>query len=378
MSSSRNFFFKGLDELRGIAAVAVVFHHVELFKNREGIPSFYNTFLNQFVGRLGKNGVYLFFVLSGFLITYLLLQELKRNNNLDIKKFYIRRILRIWPLYYLIVILCFFALPVIVHAFPEFFGENYYSSLIMSLHKNFIAVLAFFLLFFPNLAFLIYKPVAGASQSWSVGVEEQFYIVWPLLLGFFKKNILKLLIGVICVKFLLLFAVNIWMLLSEDSMIDLLYSFLKSFNIELMALGGLGAYLLDRGKLNRLLGGGAKKWYGKILLVLILFFLVFNIDYFVLSLLFLFLILLNINEHTFVVRSKILASLGKISYGIYMFHPIFMFVAYVVISKIINQKQVILFSMLFFGVTFLLTIVISHLSFKYFESFFLRKRNKYT
>lgn len=56
-------------------------------------------------------GVYLFFVLSGFLITYLLLEEKHTGGGIDIRKFYVRRICRIWPLYYLLTLAAFFVLP---------------------------------------------------------------------------------------------------------------------------------------------------------------------------------------------------------------------------------------------------------------------------
>lgn len=113
-------YFKGLAELRAIAALAVVFHHIELFKHREHLPSLFDSFFSGFIDQLGKNGVYLFFVLSGFLITYLLIAERKQHEKIDIKKFYLRRILRIWPLYYLVVIIAFFVLPQLVKADPVF------------------------------------------------------------------------------------------------------------------------------------------------------------------------------------------------------------------------------------------------------------------
>lgn len=66
-------------------------------------------FDNSFVEMIGKLGVILFFVLSGFLISYLLLEEGKQTQTILIKTFYIR--LRIWPLYFLIVLLGFFVYP---------------------------------------------------------------------------------------------------------------------------------------------------------------------------------------------------------------------------------------------------------------------------
>ncbi|WAC01923.1 acyltransferase family protein [Lacinutrix neustonica] len=99
---------KGFNELRFIAAFGVVVHHLELYKKRGKMLSLYDSFLKDFIDGLGLNMVYLFFVLSGFLITLLLLKEKNNTNKIDIKKFYIRRVLRIWPLYYLITIISFF------------------------------------------------------------------------------------------------------------------------------------------------------------------------------------------------------------------------------------------------------------------------------
>jgi peptidoglycan/LPS O-acetylase OafA/YrhL len=83
-------FFKGLNELRCVAALTVVFHHIELFKYRDSKPSLFSTSLEYLIAHIGKNGVYLFFVLSGFLITYLLLQEKQKNKTINLLKFYLQ------------------------------------------------------------------------------------------------------------------------------------------------------------------------------------------------------------------------------------------------------------------------------------------------
>ena len=86
----------------------VMVSHIEWAKKLASLPNIDSV---SFVSQLGDSGVTLFFVLSGFLITYLLLQEKKQTQTIQIKNFYIRRILRIWPLYYLAVFLSFFVLP---------------------------------------------------------------------------------------------------------------------------------------------------------------------------------------------------------------------------------------------------------------------------
>lgn len=97
-------YFKNLDTLRALAAIIVVIGHVEFFKKNNSIPNLIESDFIIFPN--GHLAVVLFFVLSGFLITYLLTIE-KESGSISFKKFYMRRILRIWPLYYLIIFLSF-------------------------------------------------------------------------------------------------------------------------------------------------------------------------------------------------------------------------------------------------------------------------------
>jgi len=93
-------YLPGLNGLRAFAALSVVFAHI----SQKGIAEF--GLLKILAYPIADFGVTLFFVISGFLITYLLLMELNKNKDIDIKKFYIRRILRIWPIYYLFIVIC--------------------------------------------------------------------------------------------------------------------------------------------------------------------------------------------------------------------------------------------------------------------------------
>jgi peptidoglycan/LPS O-acetylase OafA/YrhL len=95
-----------LDGLRFFAAFVVLIVHIQGIKKAFGIK-FFDC---RFIENSSHIAVTFFFVLSGFLITYFLLQR-KENNTISIIKFYKRRILRIWPLYYLLLILTFFVFP---------------------------------------------------------------------------------------------------------------------------------------------------------------------------------------------------------------------------------------------------------------------------
>jgi peptidoglycan/LPS O-acetylase OafA/YrhL len=88
---------KGLDTLRAIAALIVVIGHIEIIKHSNNIDDFRRFLPSAHIA------VILFFVISGFLITFLLAKEWDLNNKISFKKFYFRRILRIWPLYFFIL-----------------------------------------------------------------------------------------------------------------------------------------------------------------------------------------------------------------------------------------------------------------------------------
>jgi len=115
----------------------------------------------------GGLGVVLFFVLSSYLITELLLREYAQRGTLDVKSFYIRRALRIWPLYFFFIILVFLVVP---QESPYSIKPNFFISM---------------LLFVGNWA-CVFGGGMGASVAgplWSISVEEQFYIAWPLIIS---------------------------------------------------------------------------------------------------------------------------------------------------------------------------------------------------
>ncbi len=130
------------------------------------------------VGRAVRNngwvGVQLFFILSGYLITTLLLREEARFGRVDLKAFWVRRALRIWPLFYLIVGVTFFLLPALdgrlrttEHA--EMIGKH----------------LPWFLGFLGNWSMIVQGPMGDDAITilWSVCAEEQFYVICPLIVA---------------------------------------------------------------------------------------------------------------------------------------------------------------------------------------------------
>ena len=391
-------YFKGLDSLRFFAALAVFFTHVELIKKFTGFgthwidPEERITKFTVFQSVMSKEidplspiiayssalGVVFFFVLSGFLITYLLFKEKEANGSIAIGKFYLRRAFRIWPLYYLIFLLGFFVLPTFdffaVPGQDVFFKQNFWGNLIL------------YALFMPNLAFSIYTTaVPNIGQSWSIGVEEQFYLLWPLLIRK-SKNVLKSILWitgtVITLKGILLLATP---LLKFESLV-VLKKFLAMSKLECMALGGLGAYVLFNKKEEIL--RIVYKPFSQITSVLIIPILIYftptafeDILHLLFSISFL-VIILNVasNEKSLLrFENRILQYLGRISYGFYMFHvmcivfTIHLLDKYVGLDNDISTPQ----HLLLYGISFLLTVAVSSLSYHIFEKAFIRLKDKY-
>ena len=358
-------FFSGLNELRAFAALAVVFHHIELYKQRLGINSLYNiSILNGFIDNLGKNGVYLFFVLSGFLITYLLLEEKSVTGKISVSKFYGRRILRIWPLYFIILVIGFFLLPLVYNSFSHFFeDQTFYNERIRNLVYGENLVL--FLFFLSNVALKLYGSVAGASQSWSVSVEEQFYFIWPWIVKFFSSSLWIVLVIIIIVMSAINYNIN------SFASFPYLHSFLSSFNIDFMAIGGVVAifYRTYKSIVQKII-------VNKGLIILIIFSIIlhlfFVISHITLGLSFGLLILLCVENK---IEIKLFSIVGKWSYGIYMYHPLVMYFSFSIVDQMhitsLIEKN-LAYYILIVGITFLL----SHLSYKYVELYFLKLKYK--
>lgn len=179
------FYLPALDGLRFVAFLAVFVAHA----GPKGLSRV------SWLGPLGPAldvvtsaglfGVDLFFVLSAYLITGLLLREAEARGQINIGAFYLRRALRIWPLYYVALALTVFVVPhLITDDFP------------------FAHAIAF-ALFAGNWSTVVLGgPDSVAAPLWSVSVEEQFYLVWPLfLLIFGVRRIPQIAFGALTVAF---------------------------------------------------------------------------------------------------------------------------------------------------------------------------------
>jgi peptidoglycan/LPS O-acetylase OafA/YrhL len=365
-------YFPNINGIRFIAAMMVIIHHIEQTKFDQNIPnawktlstthSFYYCYPTIYI--IGRLGVILFFVLSGFLITYLLLEENKRFDKIDIKKFYIRRILRIWPLYFLIIGLALFVLPHISTFSSENIIYNYRYYLLFSL-------------FSPNIVWACMGNVPYASHTWSIGTEEQFYIIWPILVKLFKNKIVLLLFFIL----LLYLGIKVFLLSSYSDIIPykvFISRFWTTFSIDCMAIGGIFAYLLFKKK--NILRFFLNNYTFYIILIVTLLLLkngmyIPNYYYEIYAFLFGIIILnfaANKNIH-FSLENSLFRFLGTISYGLYMYQPLCIIFCIKLLFYFNIYSNLALYIL-----SISLTIFVASISYFYFEKFFISYKSKFT
>lgn len=361
-------YFPNLNGLRFIAACLVIIHHIEQFKWIFKLNSYWG--IIPCIVIIGKLGVVLFFVLSGFLITHLLLVEESIFNRISIRKFYVRRILRIWPLYFLIIILALIILPNIsVFTWPGFEKDFVYKDLFLKI--------ILYLLFLPNLVFAILGIVPYASHTWSIGTEEQFYLAWPIILKVFKKYRVLLMMFIVVAYLLVAIALHT----HYTNFIPYkqgIIAFWKSFNIDCMAIGGFYAILLFQNSSFLKIFMNNYLFYFTIITVSAFMIMGVEIPYVhneLYALLF-GVIILNFAANkkiTISLENKFLNYLGKISYGLYMYHPIG-----IVLSLYLVISLGCITNWLIYPLSIILTIILAAISFRYFESVFLNFKSKFS
>ncbi len=346
-------YYPALDVLRGLAISIVVFYH------NFGSISFF---------RFGWMGVDLFFVLSGFLITDLLLKS--RENKFYFRNFYIRRVLRIFPLYYL-VLLGFFILS------PVLFSQKGPDTTFSYYNENKL----WYWSYFQNWL-MVHKgpaPVPFLSHFWSLAVEEQFYIFWPIMIFFIKKlqNLKKVILGLIV--FALIIRIFTWM--SNPHEVEVFYCSTIT-RMDSLLMGCFLAVHLKQGKEipAHMIKITTLSFITLIISSLAIFgnvrqdnLLFPTVGYSISAAFFSSLLYLLIRHETYLLpwlkHLKALSFIGKISYGMYVYHiPIYLILSYL-LSQILDNYATSLFNHALF-VSFLslaLTIIASTISFYLLE-----------
>lgn len=360
-------YINQLDSLRGIAVLFVIVHHWKPEIN-----------LNRF--SIGAIGVDMFFVLSGFLISTILLtvREKSKKNNTPIKNlfrsFYFRRMLRIFPIYYMAIL------------FALIFKNkiNYYTDL--------ETLTPYLLSFSVNFFYYIGQSWGGLfSHFWSIAVEEQFYLIWPWILIFFNKKILPYIIGLL----ILIGILTQFLILEQNNFTPILT--ITCFDA--FGLGGLLAYIFIYypQKLSPIF-----KTSLCISIAVFILFLIYHFDSFrilnwskfptrtttsIITFSIISYLILN-KEKPENLRLKIIFNnssliwIGKISYGIYIFHH---FVPEIFGPYLFNENYIMPKKLHFsfqYGLMiasyFLITLIISYLSYTIVEQPFLRLKKYFS
>jgi peptidoglycan/LPS O-acetylase OafA/YrhL len=213
-----------LDGVRGLAILLVLICHGALISARPG--GFDHFFLTTL--RTGWIGVDLFFVLSGYLITGILLRE--KGKPRCLRNFYIRRFLRIFPMYYGFLFLVFAVAPLIrpFHS-PVMIGAAHDQIWLWTYSMNFAGLLGYH----PNLD--------AFGQFWSLAVEEHFYMAWPLLVLLLSRAQMAT-ASVICIVGSLLLRIALWFALGDP---HVTYDFTLC-RLDGLAMGGLIAVAMQQ------------------------------------------------------------------------------------------------------------------------------------
>jgi peptidoglycan/LPS O-acetylase OafA/YrhL len=362
-------FFPNLDGLRFFSFLLVFFAHI-FGTDNESIKN--EAWYKVFKGRLfndGDLGVSFFFVLSGFLITYLLLKEKEITKKIHIKSFYIRRALRIWPLYYFSVFFGFVIFPVLKSYFGQVPNENANPFLCSFFLNNFDKVINGH----PDSAVL--------SVLWSVAIEEQFYLVWPLLFLVVPSKYYHYI-------FIVTISVSIFYRVTHINGPINLHSLGV---ISDMALGGLGAYLSLQSRRFLATIENSKPFlnllpYLAVLLLIIFRNQIFQTPFLIITqrlitgFFFIWIILeQNFSKSSYfkISQFKTISKLGKYTYGLYCLHSIGILITTIILAKLGLDNSSWQLWFLQLPISMIISIILSYLSFTYFESKFLKMKTRF-
>ena len=357
-------YIPALDGVRAIAIILVMLFHY------------------YYLVEIGWVGVQLFFVLSGFLITSILLNEKNKTLGVYLKRFYWRRSLRIFPIYYLYIILV--GIVFLATNFPE--NYNVLAPYLYTYTFNYLPLKE-------GVQFDVFF-----THFWSLSVEEQFYIIWPMVIFLFNKKTLKyILVAIIIGSPIFRFFVAEWLIsnnyLSSEigeivyrltpsqldgfafgALIPIFnlgdkkwnFSWLLYLSLALFVIVGITVYALFDGNLNHGITSlgfpiGETAHYQHVW------------SYLLINLVSLTLILFVLKKQSLfsrVMSSKFFVEVGKVSYGMYVYHWVIIAFFRKTISLYIPNH------LISFIIYFILVYIVSYLSFRLFENYFIKLKDK--
>jgi peptidoglycan/LPS O-acetylase OafA/YrhL len=363
--------------LRFLAAfMVVIVHGYSAILGWEGLPQplrrdpsnvYYTDDNLNSVGLFLKNliqnfdlGVEFFFLISGFLITYLMLSEKRLTNTLNIPKFYMRRLLRIWPLYFLILAIT----PFIAHwtnsAEPHYWWNIFFANNFVAIREN------------------LHEP--GLQHFWSICVEEHFYLIWPVLIYLTPtKKLPVLFAGVILIS-----VASRWFYFytNEDWLIHTQLNTIC--RMDTLAIGSWIAWrVMDRPFTVSVSGWIRAMVYATLIMLLCFdnshqtdsFFLV-AFKRLVYTAFFSFLLLnylFNPSAWFNFKKKNVLHYLGKVSFGIYMYHNILFGILF---QKILLNNQLTGF-WIFWVIYLAIVVALAVLSYELFEKHILKLKDRF-
>jgi peptidoglycan/LPS O-acetylase OafA/YrhL len=339
-------FFSSLDGLRGVAILAVIWHHTGLHSKVANLS------------QQGFLGVDLFFAISGFLITTLLLREREKWGQISLRAFYVRRTLRIFPLYYTVVVLYVIAVWALEQSPVH--------------RREFFVNLPYFITYTTNW----FVPLDGRVIfyfAWSLATEEQFYLLWP--------TIEKLLKGWRPVTFILVVLTAralIQLLIASGSLISDNLAIQIFLSIHPAILGGVVvAHLLhDRQTFERVRVTLGAPWASLAILSALLAAIEMLAPREIIWILMVMLVgsvaIRESNGLSVLLRWRPLAHIGAVSYGMYLMHMLCFNALKSAIPDVGANHPWLYFPLTVMAVTLAATI-----SYRYYESWFLQFRRKF-
>lgn len=368
MSTAARSRFPGLDSLRFLAALFVVLGHIPLNQASRGLP---HPSWGAFFFR-GSPAVSFFFTLSGFLITYLLLDETGRTGTVDVRRFYLRRVCRIWPLYFAVVAAGLFVYNALLPRLGIPYPVEYRLPLAIALYAALL----------PNLMNSLYTVGGILNPLWSIGVEEQFYLAWAPAMKRFRRRLPALCWTVLALSFLLFCLAQMDVFGPGRAK-----GFVGQLRFHYMAAGALCAWALHERR-ERFLAWAPfrnRALQAALLVLLLDYYLATFIHWGwlgdeVLQLaLYPWLIVDVAANPRRLLRlgNRALEHLGTISYGIYMLHMLAVYATSALALRAGWARLPLpIYLAAYYATALALTLVLAELSYRFFELPFLRLKDR--